>query len=90
MAIEDAVCPFCGEPISISAKACKHCGSDDITGWSDNTYLDGIGIPDETGYDELLEKEFGSTKKIKLNWQMLIGGLLVLCFIVFIISGLMK
>lgn len=87
---EDTTCPFCGEPVSRNAKACRHCGSDDSTGWSDNTYLDGIDIPDEIGYDELLENEFGVNKKKKLNWQMLIGGLLLLCFVGFMISSIIK
>jgi len=87
---DDVVCPFCGEPISRNAKACRHCGSDEKTGWSENTYLDGIDIPDQTEYNELLESEFGSPKRIKIDWKMVVGGLLILCFVILMISGLIK
>ena len=40
-------CPHCGEPVPAKALACPHCGSDEQTGWSDDTYLDGVDLPDE-------------------------------------------
>jgi len=40
-------CPNCGEPVPAGAAACPHCGADERTGWSDETYLDGVDLPGE-------------------------------------------
>ncbi len=75
------VCPFCGETIPASSKACPFCGSDERTGWSDGTYLDGIDLPDDDSYEEMMRREFGGTgvpsgRGIKL-WVYLVAlGLL--------------
>lgn len=50
-------CPHCGEKIKRNAKACRHCGSDDRTGWSNDTYMDGIDLPEEGDYEDGLERE---------------------------------
>lgn len=50
-------CPHCGERIRKDAKSCRHCGSDDRTGWSEATYLDGIDLPEEGDYEDGLERE---------------------------------
>ncbi len=54
-------CPTCGEPVPAGAKACPHCGADERTGWSDETYLDGVDLPGEAGGDfaDTTEREFG-------------------------------
>ena len=31
---QEVPCPFCGADIDQNAKHCKHCGSDDLTGWN--------------------------------------------------------
>jgi uncharacterized membrane protein YvbJ len=56
-------CPFCGEQINKNAKACRYCGSDEETGWSDNEYSDSLGPDDGFDYDELAEQEFGEVDK---------------------------
>ncbi len=50
-------CPHCGEKIRKDAASCRHCGSDDRTGWSEATYLDGIDLPEEGDYEDGLERE---------------------------------
>lgn len=50
-------CPHCGEEIPSRAKACRHCGSDEQTGWSEATYLDGVDLPEEGDYEDGLEAE---------------------------------
>ncbi|NLW30169.1 MAG: zinc ribbon domain-containing protein [Fibrobacter sp.] len=83
-------CTYCGEEISGNAKACPHCGSDEQTGWSDKTYLDGIDIPeiDDETYKDILHSEFGAEKKIdKKNLIYVIAALILLIlFFIQIIS----
>jgi len=43
----DFVCPHCGAELPAKAKFCPECGSDDTTGWSEDTYLDGVSLPGE-------------------------------------------
>lgn len=43
----DFVCPNCGADVPGGAKSCPECGSDERTGWSEDTYLDGVSLPDE-------------------------------------------
>lgn len=50
-------CPHCGEKIRKDAASCRHCGSDDRTGWSEATYLDGVDLPEEGDYEDGLERE---------------------------------
>lgn len=76
------VCCYCGETISYNASACPECGSDEQTGWSKNTYLDGIDVGDEIDYKEIRAKEFDESKKRPLPlWQMITGLLMILLFL---------
>ena len=65
-------CPHCGEEIRSDAKACRHCGSDENTGWSEDTYLDGVDLPEAGEYEDGLEAE-GFRKAPKSKSRMLIG-----------------
>lgn len=56
---ETVICPHCGAEIRKDASACPRCGSDERTGWSDSTYLDGVGLPDKEEYDDMVAREFG-------------------------------
>ena len=53
----DFVCPNCGADVPGGAKSCPECGSDDRTGWSEETYLDGVTLPGED------DEEDGSGQK---------------------------
>ncbi len=81
-------CPYCGEMIKSSARACKHCGSDERTGWSDDTYLDGIDIGDEDfDYEETAAREFshGNYPRNWLkSWKTITGILLLLLFLIMV------
>ena len=55
-------CLFCGMEIAEDAKSCRHCGSDENTGWSESQYLDGIDLDDDFDYDDAYNEEFGDGK----------------------------
>ncbi len=38
-------CPNCGAEVQIKAKSCPDCGSDENTGWSEDTMYDGLDLP---------------------------------------------
>lgn len=51
-------CPNCGGTVPAKAPACPHCGSDENTGWSEQTYLDDIGLP-ENDFIDTLKEQYG-------------------------------
>jgi len=73
------VCPACGAMLPLDAKVCRDCGSDEFTGWSENTYLDGIDLPlDDDEYEEIRAKEFAKGRinkksSVNVDWKMAIG-----------------
>ena len=87
--VETTTCMHCGEIIPLNARACPHCGSDEKTGWSDETYLDGMSELDDVDYDELLQNEFpelAPKKKTALSWKVAVGAIVLICFI----AGMLK
>ena len=40
------ICSNCGAEVPSRALACPECGSDDQTGWSEDTLYDGLDLPD--------------------------------------------
>jgi hypothetical protein len=40
------ICSNCGATVPSRALACPECGSDDRTGWSEDTLYDGLDLPD--------------------------------------------
>lgn len=40
-------CPHCGEPLPPRAVACRECGSDFETGWSDDVEARSVELPEE-------------------------------------------
>jgi hypothetical protein len=69
--------------VNAGAPACPHCGADERTGWSDQTYLDGIDLGDDIDYDDLVENEFGTPKgpgrkRNKLSWLAVVAAVLLL------------
>lgn len=39
-------CPVCGAQVVVGALACKECGSDETTGWSEATAYDDLDLPE--------------------------------------------
>jgi hypothetical protein len=46
------VCPNCGAEVSLRALACPECGSDEDTGWSEDTMCDGMNLPEAETSDK--------------------------------------
>ncbi len=40
------ICPNCGAEVPLKALACPECGSDENTGWSEETMYDDIDLPE--------------------------------------------
>jgi hypothetical protein len=41
------ICPICGTEVDLDAVVCPECGSDDETGWSEDTAYDGLYLYDD-------------------------------------------
>ena len=89
MAGDWVACPHCGERIARAAKSCRHCGSDERTGWSEATYLDYADLPGEDDYSEGLEREgFRAPRPGAGRWFA--GGVasvLILLFVLWLLRG---
>ncbi len=77
-------CPNCGAEVPARALVCPECGSDENTGWSEDTRYDGLDLPEE-GYGKPQAKTQSSDsvgKKVVavillVAFLLLISGLLV-------------
>ncbi len=75
----DFVCPNCGADVPGGAKSCPECGSDERTGWSEDTYLDGVSLPDEDDDPTEAEtKPSGILDSGKILWIVVAAVLIVL------------
>jgi predicted nucleic acid-binding Zn ribbon protein len=77
-------CPNCGADVPAKAQACPECGADEKTGWSEEAYVGGLNLPDESfDYDEFVDREFGKKKARAqgVNWfWWVVAALLVIFF----------
>ena len=69
------LCPVCGKPVPVKAKACHHCGACDKSGWNEEeSAADGLDLPDEEfDYEKFKEEEFGQPRPAqgkKLIWKI--------------------
>ena len=80
------ICPHCGAEVPPNAKACPECGSDEITGWSDEAHREDLGLPDENfNYDEFVKREL-SGREVKprgLRWVWWLVAVLLLAVFVY-------
>ena len=57
-------CPHCGADVPVGAPACRECGSDADTGWSEDAdkweadIPTGYGTEEDSDYDDFMENEF--------------------------------
>jgi uncharacterized membrane protein YvbJ len=70
-------CPNCGAEVRVGTPSCLNCGSDDETGWSDDTLYDGLDLPESS--DEYIQ--FEKKKKISRVFAGTVAFLLLFIFI---------
>ncbi|MGM0460844.1 MAG: zinc-ribbon domain-containing protein [Fibrobacterota bacterium] len=56
------LCPFCSYELSEDATFCPRCGSDENTGWSQESDYDQNDLADHD-YEASLKEEFGDTER---------------------------
>lgn len=85
-------CPVCGEPVVVGALACRECGSDEKTGWSDATEYDDLDLPEPEGIeipDTLEEFEALARRRKPLSkeaWAAIVVTMAVLFLIATLLS----
>lgn len=79
-------CPVCGERVPAGATACRECGSDERTGWSEDTLYDDLDLPDP-GYSA--EEPAPRGRASHGIGTREIGALLVLFFVLLLLKGLL-
>ena len=79
-------CPVCGERVPAGAKVCRECGSDETTGWTEDTLYDDLDLPDP-GYaaEEPAPRRTRTARGIGTRE---IGALLVVLFVLMLLKGL--
>ena len=79
----DFDCPVCGETVPGGSKSCPECGACEKSGWRNDSYSDGISLPDDPDdfeYDRFVEEEFGkggTRRTIASTWWWAAAVLLV-------------
>ena len=79
-------CPNCGAEVPRKAKACPECGSCAETGWSDEAYASGLGLPDDSfNYEEYVRSEFGapSPKPRGISWFWWVMAIILVAALAF-------
>jgi hypothetical protein len=83
-------CPHCGAQVRRDAAACRECGSDAETGWSDEEHADGgYAQDDDFDYDEYVRREFpddadGPPRRTPWQWIVaIVAVLLIVAMLVF-------
>lgn len=75
------VCPNCGADVPAGAAACRECGSDESTGWSEDTLYDGLDLPDP-GYGP----EQPARSPSRFPWRAT-AILMVVLFVLLVVLG---
>ncbi len=81
-------CPHCGADVPVGAPACKECGSDAETGWSEDPDVweadipAGYGDEDDFDYDEFVARELPGHAQRPVGAELTRWGWRVLVVIV--------
>ena len=75
------ICPNCGAEVPIKSLSCPECGSDEKTGWFEDTMYDGLDLP------AFEETRGNSSKSLFLNKLLLyvVAIMTILAFIWFFV-----
>lgn len=81
-------CPHCGHLVQAGKRVCPNCGSDEETGWSENSeYAHLDPTFDEKDYAQAAASEFGIPKGKKSGWRDVIvpavAGVLLLLWLIY-------
>jgi hypothetical protein len=74
-------CPNCGAEVPIKAKSCPDCGSDENTGWSEDTMYDGLDLPVLDESDILAKRSMLQSKIL----YYIVAILTIVAFVLFYI-----
>jgi hypothetical protein len=77
--VDTFACPICGDEVSVGTPSCLNCGSDDESGWSEDTLYDGLDLPESS--DEYIQFE-----KRKKNSRIFIRSVAFFLLFIFIIK----
>jgi uncharacterized membrane protein YvbJ len=86
-------CPNCGAEVPPKAKACPACGADEKTGWSEEAYVGGLNLPDESfDYEEFVDREFGKKKVLPrgIGWFWWAVAIVLVVLFVFFVLGMIR
>jgi hypothetical protein len=81
-------CPVCGAEVPRRARSCPDCGACEKSGWSEDRYLDGVGLPDEDYEPRQLGGRSGQTKSQRF-W-MIVGIILIVAMTLMTLRGLLR
>jgi len=84
---DDFVCPNCGADVPAKAKCCPECGSDEQTGWSEDTYLDGVTLPGEDD-DAPSGTPVGTLNKFRPLW--IVVAIVLLAIAALFLFGILR
>lgn len=81
-----SACAHCGAEIQSDATFCRHCGSSDSDGWSDEADVSSFSTADndEYDYDEFIANEFGDGSRhttTPVLWRFVAVILLFMFFV---------
>lgn len=85
-------CPHCGARVRMGAAACRSCGSDLETGWSEDAELDLGSLPlgeEDFDYESWLAAELGggpSPAARRARRTRILAGLVVLAFLIWLLA----
>jgi len=71
------ICPNCGAEVPIKSLSCPECGSDEKTGWSEDTMYDGLDLP-------AFEETRGNSSKSLFQNKLLLYVVAIMTILAFI------
>jgi hypothetical protein len=71
------ICPNCGAEVPIKSLSCPECGSDEKTGWSEDTMYDGLDLP-------AFEETRGNSSKSPFQNKLLLYVVAIMTILAFI------